>query len=242
MSSPSDVGDERLALVRTIERINRLNFVRERFVIRPFRYEETPPLAGQTAQVVVDRACSIKDCYLVICILWRRMGTPFLHPVTNESYLSGTEYEFLTAYQAYLANRQPYILLYRKNAQVPVALLSPSEDQVQLIEAFFSKFEGDRNELQGLYVPFSTTEEFEARALHDILNHLHNHPPLLRPEVELPSFVEEDRRLDVAIPQEARPNETIELWVKICTEESPGLREELPEKPRGPGIPCASDT
>jgi hypothetical protein len=241
-SSPSDVLGERLALVRAIERINRLSYIRNQFVIRPYQYEETPPLAGETPQMVVDQACSIRECYLVVCILWRWMGTPFVHPVTNQSYLSGTEYEFLTAYGAYLSLKQPHILLYRKIAHTEDLPESSRSDQIKLVEAFFSKFEEDKRELQGLYVPFTTTEEFEERILHDILNHLYDYPPTLQPEAQLPSFIEEERRLDVAIPQEARPNDTIELWVKICTKESPGLRKELHDNPKAPGVPSLSDT
>jgi hypothetical protein len=240
VSSPADVAGERLALVRAIERINRLAYIRERFVLRPFRYEETPPLAGQEAQLVVDGACAIQDCYLVVCILWCRMGTPFKHPQTDQFYLSGTEYKFRTAYHAYESYRQPIILLYRKNAQAPTA--DPGSDQARLVDEFFGKFEGDHREFQGLYVPFSTTDEFEERIFQDILNHLYENPPALQPEVELPNFVEEERRLDVAIPQEAQPLDTIELWVKICTNDSPGLRVELPEESSSPGSPSASDT
>jgi hypothetical protein len=43
------------------------------------------------------------DADLVICMLWRRMGTPmerFINPATNAPYQSGTEYEYLTAYAA----------------------------------------------------------------------------------------------------------------------------------------------
>ena len=237
-SSPSDVTPERLALLRAIERANRMGHIREQFLIRPFRFEDTPPLAGQEAQIVVDNACSIEDCYLVVCILWHRMGTPFVHPESSQSYRSGTEYEFLTAYDAYLSRGQPYVLLYRKTAQLP----DEKEAVDPRIDAFFDKFEGPSRVFQGLYVQFSGTEEFEDRVLLDILNHLHNHPPELEPQDEAPSFLEEDRRLDAAIPSEAGPKETIELWVKICTKDSPGLKQELPEQAETPGKPSASDT
>ena len=241
-SSPSDVTSERIALLRAIERANRISYIRERFVIRPFRFEDLPPHTGEEAQVVVDNACSIEECYLVVCILWRRMGTPFLHPDTKQRYLSGTEYEFTTAYNTYLSKGQPYVLLYRKTSKTLQEPKANNTDQYRLIEEFFAKFEGSSRKFQGLYVQFSATEEFEDRVLLDIINYIHDYPPSHRPEVELPGFVEENRRLDVAIPPEARLDDTIELWVKICTEKSPGLREDLQEEPEAPGVPSVSDT
>jgi len=153
-SSPSDVAPERQALLRAIERINRLNYIRKQYVIRPFLYEEIAPLAGQDAQAIVDRACSVKDCYLVICILWCRMDTPFLHPITNQNYISGTEYEFVTAYQEYLAHGQPYIFLYRKTNQPVSAEQTSDMDQMDLVETFFSKFQEKSGAFKGLFAPF----------------------------------------------------------------------------------------
>src|SRR5258706_15072590 len=85
ISSPSDVAAERKIVLGVIEKLNRLAYIKTKYVLNPLAYEhEVPPESGAPAQIIVDRYMGEpKDCYLVICILWVRMGTPFIHPETK---------------------------------------------------------------------------------------------------------------------------------------------------------------
>lgn len=242
VSSPGDVSSEREALIRTIERINRMPHIRNRYVLRPFRYEkEVAPQMGHAPQVIVDRACHVVDCYLVICILWKRMGTPFTDPVTKREFLSGTEYEFITAYEAKKAGAAyPNILIYRKKNDSSSGAADSS--QQGLVDRFFSRMEGTDSDFKGLYFQFSDMSEFEENTLLHILNQIDQSPPRSLPAITLSAIVEEERRLDVAVPKKVAPTDIVELWAKVCLPGSDGLREELPETSEIPGAPLKSDT
>ncbi len=99
VSSPSDVTAEREAIRRVIERLNRLEFIRQRYLLVALLYEdEVPPEVGESAQVIVNRYMTTQNSYITICVFWARMGTPFKITETGKEYLSGTHYEFLCAY------------------------------------------------------------------------------------------------------------------------------------------------
>ena len=250
ISSPDDVAGERQALVRVIERINRLPQVRDHYVLRPFRYESVSPRAGDKPQIIVDRACHVSDCYVVICILWNRMGTPFTHPSSGKRFRSGTEYEFLTAYESLKSSEtgSPLILLYRKDlTQLPLfsRMLSfrrANKSQNQLVAKFFRDYENQLTPPFGLYSRFSETHQFEEESFFHILDLLHSRPPRGESAATLPNIVEEDRRLDVATPKCVGVRQTVELWVKICQTGSSGLKKELPDNAPCPGSPSKSDT
>jgi len=242
VSSPSDVLEERIAVIRAVERINRLPQVREKIVLQPFRYEEIAPSLGVEPQVIVDRACRVGECYFVICLFWNRMGTPFVHPVSQDRYLSGSHYEFITAFKSREESNGgfPHILVYRK--------LSPDdgskeldETQARLVEDFFQDFEGESAKYKGLYAGFSSLEEFEREVFFHLLEVLHQNPPIPAPELTIPKIVEEDRRLEVASPSIAGINDVVEVWVKICLANSDGLKRELPDEADFPGTPSKAD-
>lgn len=240
VSSPSDVGEERIAVIRAVERVNRLPHVREKYVLQPFRYEEIAPQIGDEPQVVVDRACEVGECYFVICLLWQRMGTPFVHPVSQERFLSGTHYEFISAFRAREESdgRYPHVLLYRK-------LAGNSDDfdsgQAKLVDNFFGSLEGENAEIKALYSGFESVDQFENEIFQHLLEILHSNPPKSEPECDLPKIVEEDRRLDVAVPMTASVQDVVEVWVKVSLSDSVGLKQELPDQPEFAGAPAKDD-
>jgi predicted ATPase len=149
ISSPRDVAEERELARSVIEQINRLDHVRTRFALQSFSYEhDAPPLAGQSAQRVVDEhMLEANRTDIFVCILWARMGTPLVCSRTGQSFQSGTEYEFTRAYHANQANGRPYMLLYRCDRPLP-----PDADakQVSLVEDFFREFERPGGRFVGL--------------------------------------------------------------------------------------------
>src|SRR5271168_2042148 len=70
ISSPSDVGAERAHASAVLKELSAEFAGRIRFV--PIRWEETYYSAHQTFQEAIPKPSS---CQLVICILWKRLGT-----------------------------------------------------------------------------------------------------------------------------------------------------------------------
>lgn len=232
ISSPSDVAEEREAILRVIERLNRLSYIRSRYVLNPLLYEkEVPPEAGDHAQMVVDRYMAVGDSYLLVCLMWNRMGTSFKHPQTGEEFQSGTEYEFTVGYRANSKNGQPHLLVYRKTTEQTDADKSEKEK----VDNFFKRFEGNEATFKGLYKQFSSLSEFENMLFEHIERILHNNPPATNhPDNHVdpqsrPDIVEEYRRLDAAMPRECQVGRPTEVRIMICLPTSDGLRGELPD-------------
>jgi hypothetical protein len=228
ISSPSDVGEEREAIKWAAEYLNRVMFIDEGYLLRPLEYLElVPPEMGQPAQVIVDRYLHEPDqCYLLVCVLWGRMGTPFTHPVTKQTYQSGTEYEFTKAYEAHKQSGKPLLLLYRRDPTGADDL----EQQLK-VKALFERVTAAGAELIGLYRQYASVDEFRKIVVQHIVQVLHAHPPEDTPAtVQRPPMIEEERRLDTAIPKTARVKQPTEFWVQLCVPSSPGFRDQLPEE------------
>jgi hypothetical protein len=228
ISSPSDVGDERETIKWAAEYLNRLIFINKGYLLLPLEYLElVPPEMGQPAQEIVNRYLDEPDqCYLLICVLWRRMGTPFTHPVTRQTYQSGTEYEFTKAYEAHKQSGKPLILLYRRDPADADDL-----EQQQKVKAFFEQVTAADSKLVGLYRRYTSLDEFRALIVRHIAQVLHAHPPQdTAATVRRPPMIEEERRLDTAMPKTARVKQPTEIWVQLCIPSSPGFRDRLPEE------------
>ena len=230
ISSPSDVGPERNAIKWAIEFLNRAMFIAEGYLLFPLAYEElVPPLMGQPAQIIVDHYMLEPDqCYMLICVLWTRMGTSFTHPRTNQEYQSGTDYEFTKAYEANKRTGKPLVLLYRRElGNADTGDLAQREK----VATFFGRFGSGGGDFAGLYQRYSSLEEFRDLVLRNVVEVMHRHPPEgTLGSVERPAMIEEERRLDAAIPKSAQVHQPTELWVQLCVPNSPGFRSELPKE------------
>jgi hypothetical protein len=174
ISSPSDVAAEREAIINVVEQLNRLSYIRQRYVLFPFAYEyDVPPKQGELPQVIIDRYMAVQDCFIFICVFWNRMGTAFIHPETGEYFQSGTEYEYVTAYRSFQKKGEPHMFLYRKIGISESASL----EQVEKVNAFFDRFQDEEFGFKGLYREFNTTEEFERLIREHIEELLFRHPP-----------------------------------------------------------------
>lgn len=167
ISSPGDVSAERQAAIRVINRLNKMQHISERFVLKPLAYEEEVPAAvGDAPQRTVDRYMQeAGKADIFICILWSRMGTPVIHEATGESFESGTEYEFIDAYRSNQSRHKPYILLYRGTGPFSADV---DLEQAVKVQRFFKKFEGADADYRGLYGTFASTESFEDRLFTDL--------------------------------------------------------------------------
>lgn len=230
ISSPNDVELEREAIKRAIELLNRSVFIAEGYLLFPLAYEElVPPEIGQPAQIIIDQYMQEPEqCYMLICVLWTRMGTPFTHPITNQVYLSGTEYEFIKAYEANKKVGKPLVLLYRRELSDEG---TNDPEQVEMVKAFFDRFNSEESNFVGLYKLYSSLDEFKNIVLEHIAKILREHPPdETLTTVKRPKMIEEERQLDTAIPKTTRVNQPTELWVQLCISGSVGFRNQLPKE------------
>jgi hypothetical protein len=76
IASPSDVEEERDAVVSVIQAWNDLHSRTRALVLLPLRWEtHTAPEYGTRPQEVINRTI-VDDCDLVVGIFWTRLGSP----------------------------------------------------------------------------------------------------------------------------------------------------------------------
>lgn len=78
-------------------------------VLKAVRWEADsyPGFHVDGPQGLIDPILKIEDCDILICIFWKRFGTP-----TKKDSKTGTEHEFDKAYEAWKQNNRPHIMLY----------------------------------------------------------------------------------------------------------------------------------
>src|SRR5678816_4274351 len=87
ISSPSDLGPEREMVARAIERLNKTPLLEDLFIFKPLRFgKDVTPETGKDAQLTIDENMPIADCYMLICMMWHKMGTPYTDLQTKEKY------------------------------------------------------------------------------------------------------------------------------------------------------------
>jgi hypothetical protein len=167
ISSPSDVQSERDCAVRMLERLNKMSHIRSRFAFVPAAYEtEAPPIIGKPPQQVIkEYMLPPNQADLFVCILWRRMGTPFKDRSSGEQFRSGTDYEFTAAYRANQQSGAPFILLYRCTR---AAEGSVDSDQNRAVQDFFKKFTLAKSAWKGLFKTYQTVQDFEDQLFQDL--------------------------------------------------------------------------
>jgi hypothetical protein len=179
ISSPGDVLTERAVVQQAIEELNRLPPYHDRYDLYPLLYEgEVPPVISgdstRNAQQVVNYYMgSPQDSYLLICIMWNRMGTPFTDAQTGQVYRSGTEYELTVARQAHQQNGLPHILLFRKTTPDPRA----DQRQKWMVDEFFKHLQTPSAQFFGLYKSFAAAKQLRVYVQRHIAQILKNHPP-----------------------------------------------------------------
>jgi formylglycine-generating enzyme required for sulfatase activity len=148
VASPADVLTERATIEKVIAQINQTMGPSLGFVIEIIRWENITPGMGRPEQVIIDQA-EISDCDIFVGILWNRFGTPT--GLAN----SGTEEEFLIAYESWRQHRSPNIMFYF--CQQGANLQTEDELNQKLKVIQFRKAIAD----QGLFAEYTTPENFE---------------------------------------------------------------------------------
>ena len=163
VSSPSDVGAERRRAEAVLIKLNTEFDGRIRFT--PICWEEFYYTADATFQATIPKPSS---CELVVCILWKRLGSelpaPFNRP--DGSPRTGTEYEFEEALQAALQQEMPDILVYRKRTKILFDSERVEQEQADLraLNSFWQKwFRDEQGHFTAGFDTFETIDEFGER-------------------------------------------------------------------------------
>ena len=141
ISSPSDLAAERKIALQVLTRLG-AEF-KHHFTLTPVLWEHEPLLATEHFQ---EGLVSPAECDIVLCMLWSRVGSPLPEDrftrADGSSGITGTEWEFQMAAEAFARNGKPEILFYRKMAPVQVSLddadaVDRAQQQKRAVDAFF---------------------------------------------------------------------------------------------------------
>jgi Effector-associated domain 7/NB-ARC domain len=152
IASPGDVQMERDILdSRVIPELNRGIANTYNLVLELGRWETDayPGFHINGPQGLIDGILKIDECDILIGIFWKRFGTA-IHDGTT-----GTQHEFLTAYQAWKTKGSPEIMMYFKEKEF---MISNEQELEQLREVL--KFKNDFPS-EGLYWKFKDADNFE---------------------------------------------------------------------------------
>jgi hypothetical protein len=175
LSSPSDVAAERQIVKRAIQEINADPAWQSRCVLKPLAYEDcVPSQMGKSAQRIVDdfvRMSSQAD--IVVCIFCSRMGTPTVDEKTGRQYLSGTHYEFDSAYQAFKGGGEvaPRILLFLGSRDLPAGASDDEHDQYTEARRFKKQIRAC-TDYDGLYFEYRELSQLESLVRIHLKQHL----------------------------------------------------------------------
>ncbi|MCC6614968.1 MAG: hypothetical protein IT320_15925 [Anaerolineae bacterium] len=185
ISSPGDVAEERATSRRVVEKLRVDPLLRSLVDLEVVTWDDpdasTPILATMTPQEAISHGLAKpSDCEIVVVIFWTRMGTPlppeYVKP-DGGRYLSGTEWEYLDAFNAPRTSPgdPPFLMVYRRKLLAQPDQRDPdyAEQQVQLerVDAFFNAFTNPDRSINHGYNGYEDVDEF-ARLLETHLKDL----------------------------------------------------------------------
>jgi hypothetical protein len=165
VSSPRDVGSERALAARTLDRL-RFEF-RGVCDLRPIFWEQMPMRATDTFQAQIPQAGEADIC---VFILWSWFGTPLPESFRRSDgsrYLSGTEFEFESAFTSHQSRGSPDILVYRKTTELRAAIHSREQVMERLaqrdaVQGFIERyFRGEGGSFRAAFREFDAPVDFE---------------------------------------------------------------------------------
>jgi tetratricopeptide (TPR) repeat protein len=165
ISSPGDVGQERMIASRVLERLQGefSGYVE----ITPILWEHEPLRATSHFQKQII-APSQTD--IVVCILWSRLGTRLpdqFKRADGTLYSSGTEWEFEDAYASFKETGKPDLMVYRKMTEPIIDLHDEAAAQEKLrqkkaLDEFIDRWFGNAAEgFKAAFHGFTDADEYE---------------------------------------------------------------------------------
>ena len=188
LASPGDVPLERKLAREAIDHISNERRFRSRLNIETIAWDQPGAAvameAGLTPQEAIAQGLpKPEDCDLAVIILWSRIGTQlpkdFDVKPDGTPYLSGTEWEYLNALNAFKSNDKPIVWVYRRNGAPKLDLDDPNfesiREQWNRVKQFFTGFTNPDGTLAGginyYEAPDDFRQQFE-RHLRDRLDKL----------------------------------------------------------------------
>jgi hypothetical protein len=171
-ASPGDVQAERDALATVVEELNRGIAADRGLRLELSRWETDayPGFHPEGPQGLIDPILKIEDCDVLIGIFWKRFGTPV------KDAQSGTEHEFLRAYEAWQAQGRPQIMVYFNQKSYTPKSKAETDQWGQVLE-FQERFPKE-----GLWWPYKGKVQFERLVRGHLTNFIrHQTPPASTP-------------------------------------------------------------
>jgi len=167
LSSPSDVAEELKIVEQVIGELNKgvASYSNILFEITRWKTDAYPGFHKDGPQGLIDPILDIENCDILIGIFWKRFGTP-----TGQA-ASGTEHEFINAYQSWQQKGLPQIMMYFKDTEVKLET-SAAAEQYQKVLLFREKFPKE-----GLYWTFKDSAQFERLVRHHLTQYLKHKVP-----------------------------------------------------------------
>jgi HEAT repeat protein/3',5'-cyclic AMP phosphodiesterase CpdA len=164
VASPGDVQAERDLLPRVIDELNRGIAADRNLRLELVRWETDsfPGFHPEGPQGPIDSVLKIEDCDILIGIFWKRFGTP----VMNAN--SGTEHEFLTAYEARKQKGSPQIMVYFNQKPYNPSSSKESEQWTQVL-----RFKENFPE-EGLWWKYEGEADFERKVRNHLTHFIRN--------------------------------------------------------------------
>ncbi len=152
VASPSDLQEERIAIEEITKELNLTYGIKHNIVIELLKWEthSAPGISEIHPQEIINK--DIGNQYdIFIGLLWKKFGTP------TEKAGSGTEEEFLKAFDRFINKKENIqVLFYFKDA-VPKSLKEISASELMKIE----NFKNELSEKKALYWEFDTCENLK---------------------------------------------------------------------------------
>lgn len=184
VSSPGDVGDERIFARQVIDELSKDPMLRGTITCEAVCWDDpAAPVAMPatlTPQEAVNRGLfKPSDCDVVIVILWSRFGTPLPPEMVRPDgtpYLSGTEWEFEDAINA---DPPRHTLVYRRKGipemgnPADKATFDKRVSQFRNVDDFFKRFRNPDGSLNGGYSEYDSPQEFRDQLRHHLREYIH---------------------------------------------------------------------
>ncbi|RQW02926.1 NACHT domain-containing protein, partial [candidate division KSB1 bacterium] len=167
LSSPRDVAEERDIVELVAAELNKGVAADYNVLFEVVRWETDafPGFHKAGPQGLIDPILDIENCDILIGIFWQRFGTP-----TRDAG-SGTEHEFMKAYESWKQKDSPQIMMYFKDAEVRLATAADAE-QYRKVHEFREKFPEE-----GLYWRYGDSRQFERLVRNHLTQFLKHQTP-----------------------------------------------------------------
>jgi formylglycine-generating enzyme required for sulfatase activity len=150
VASPGDVATERNHVADVAQALNR-NTAAERdvqFRVLGWKTDVRPRVHEQGPQGLIDEDLPIKQCDIVVGILWKRFGTP----IPEMGGEMGTEHEIRTAIAAWRKSGKPEVVICFNDAPYRPRDVSESKQATRVLEF--------REEIRGLELAYDGADDF----------------------------------------------------------------------------------